>query len=235
MKETNIKNETTSVEEVKQKETIKTDAPNPVLLIAGYVFIPLIISFLAMLFGTPHDSYFGQSKNIFNLIFAKKAWLWTTAAYVAHLVYATPKNLKNSLVRYVLATLYWFILTQAVFGTYNFRQLVLLATGAPCIPGPNTMCVLDATQKDLGHLISGHCLLLIHSSLFLWQEFYPEIVNNGKKLNVLFIRLVLVMNFFMLITTSVYFHTFVEKITGVFLGSLFWILAYYNLYPLIQL
>ena len=67
-------------------------------------------------------SYFANKRNLFNVIFVKKAWLWTTIAWGVHWLAGLVLGDENArgtewkrqvvyrpLSRYILATVYWLL------------------------------------------------------------------------------------------------------------------------------
>ena len=101
--------------------------------------------------------YFKDKRNLFNIYFVKQAWVWTTLSFVAfvgtsHLFppkfttisVNSPDRLNSLWIharRYLLATLFWFYVTQATwfFGLGpSLSHYILLATGAQCIPSTLT-------------------------------------------------------------------------------------------------
>lgn len=108
----------------------------------------------------PHHAlnYWANRKNIVNRIFVKKAWLWTTAAWLAQLFFlrlapATPRLKKDearsgqeqatitspvsiSVLRYIVATGAWLLFANWFFGP-PLAERILTATGAVCVPGSN--------------------------------------------------------------------------------------------------
>lgn len=106
----------------------------------------------------PHHAlnYWANRKNIVNRIFVKKAWLWTTAAWLAQLFFlrlaaATPRLKKEdarsgqatitspvsiSVLRYMVATGAWLLFANWFFGP-PLAERILTATGAVCVPSSN--------------------------------------------------------------------------------------------------
>ncbi|TIC72801.1 hypothetical protein E3Q00_03588 [Wallemia mellicola] len=84
-------------------------------------------------------TYFATKKNIFNKLFVKKAWGWTTASVLALLVSAphdertTNKRWRIVTVsRWVAATSSWFLFTNWFFGDSLLHRIWLI-TGAQCV------------------------------------------------------------------------------------------------------
>src|SRR5579859_4018796 len=73
-----------------------------------------ITVFLGILSNHPTNSYFAQKHNVINVLFLKMSWGWTTLAYLA-LVSHVPQKV-NSLARYTVASIWWYLVTQWCFG-----------------------------------------------------------------------------------------------------------------------
>ncbi|KAJ5690955.1 hypothetical protein N7488_011690 [Penicillium malachiteum] len=151
-------------------------------------------------------NYFARKNNIFNLYFVKIGWLWTTVAF-ASLLLAQPAyrfysslspsqqqtRIRRSLqavLRYVLATTVWYLMTQWFFGpaiidrsfvmTGGKCQEILRQTGkaSPHMSTPDQLAVLlSATTCKAaggawrgGHDISGHVFMLVLATAMLTFE-----------------------------------------------------------------
>ena len=85
-------------------------APVQIIIFAIYPFTIL----LGTLSNHPTESYFSRKDNIINILFLKLAWGWTTIAFFMHLARLPQKT--RPLVRYVIATVWWYLVTQWCFG-----------------------------------------------------------------------------------------------------------------------
>ncbi|KAK6542207.1 hypothetical protein TWF694_007966 [Orbilia ellipsospora] len=108
-------------------------------------------------------------------------------------------------------------------------------------------CKVAGGRWDGGHDLSGHAFMLTHASLFLWAETLPKLVDSlwrssvGTKNPTLltlewygvhwFVWAILGLWWWMLLMTSVYFHTWPEKISGWFVALLEWGLLYAYMIP----
>lgn len=138
-------------------------------------------------------SYFARKSNIFNVFFVKRGWGWTTLAYFAFLfthpsIAPSPSNFTTrkvrGLIRWALATTWWFLITQWCFGPAiidrGFRW-----TGGRCELAKMEVAMGDTSIGDQltavackaaggkwkgGHDISGHVFLLVLATGFLMQE-----------------------------------------------------------------
>ncbi|KAI9679738.1 MAG: hypothetical protein M1817_004752 [Caeruleum heppii] len=119
-------------------------------------------------------SYFARKRNIFNVLFVKIGWFWTTLAFVVFLFptpVLTPRRTQG-LVRYGLLTLYWTSVTQWFFGPPLIDRGFVLTGGVCDRDGivSGTACKAIGGQWKGGHDISGHVFILVLSSAFLWME-----------------------------------------------------------------
>ncbi|PFH63109.1 hypothetical protein XA68_17753 [Ophiocordyceps unilateralis] len=122
-------------------------------------------------------SYFARKANVFNVIFVKRGWGWTTFAFVFFLVTmrgATDRRRVQAGLRWVAATGWWMLVTQWCFGPplidRGFRW-----SGGKCEDlGDDFLtavaCRAAGGRWRGGHDISGHVFLLVLGSLFLMQE-----------------------------------------------------------------
>lgn len=94
-----------------QTESITPNlVPVQLAILAIYPFTVL----LGILSNHPRTSYFAQKDNFVNVLFLKMSWGWTTLAYLA-LVSHVPQQV-NSLARYAVASIWWYLVTQWCFG-----------------------------------------------------------------------------------------------------------------------
>ncbi|RKP04170.1 hypothetical protein CXG81DRAFT_23275 [Caulochytrium protostelioides] len=139
-----------------------------------------------------------QKQSVLNQWFVKKGWGWTGAAL---LVYCVTSGARTAgwrdgalagLIRWLVATLYWAVMTQALVGD-SLTGRVYRYTGSCALPAvpPEALgtsmaadgaspleqrMVRDAltcrTQGGTwtGHDVSGHCLLLLHCILVSIEE-----------------------------------------------------------------
>lgn len=214
--------------------------PEQLIVMAIYPFT-LFLGELVVL-GSPEASYFSNKKNIFNIIFVKRGWFWTTVVYAfaSWTCISTSQGnkatmIRQSLTRYVSATLWWIIFSQWLFGM-PLMDRVFLWTGGSCGITANTTIAEPGFHRHLssalcrthggewigGYDPSGHIFILTHGSLFLWFEILP-LLNRlrpgaplplGLKVTLVFLTIW----WWMFLMTSVYFHSLGEKVAGLFLG-----------------
>ncbi|PHH83271.1 hypothetical protein CDD82_2691 [Ophiocordyceps australis] len=211
-------------------------------------------------------SYFARKSNLFNVVFVKRGWAWTTLALLVFTV-SHPSVASRSRVglRWAAMTVCWILVTQWCFGApvidRSFRW-----TGGRCDMAEREISrdgSADAGMADVltamacrtagghwkgGHDISGHVFLLVLGTAMLLQEVGWPLLRwtgiteertivmsdgavkgagveadtapgrgRGKfKLGVGGKTALAVgsLNVWMLLMTAIYFHTWVEKLTG---------------------
>ncbi|CAB4435889.1 unnamed protein product [Rhizophagus irregularis] len=185
-----------------------------------------------------------NKSNLINQYIVKNGWFWTSFIFI---IYATkvihannPLQIAKSVIRWILATLYWYIITQRCFGP-SIIDRIFVYTGGRCDNYHSETQVFEAyvCKKGGGRWVggrdlSGHCFLLIHASLLLWDEisaftYRPEnweIAKEKKTLSLFFVFF-LFLWWSMLVVTAIYFHDFFEKFTGTIFGVLYWIIMCY--------
>lgn len=138
-------------------------------------------------------SYFARKSNIFNVVFVKRGWGWTTFAFYFFLfthpsggaggLDITPRRLR-AVLRWAAVTAWWFLVTQWCFGPpmidRGFRW-----TGGKCDMAERDVlqgsadigeaftavaCKAAGGKWNGGHDISGHVFLLVLGTCFLAQE-----------------------------------------------------------------
>ncbi|TPX57003.1 hypothetical protein PhCBS80983_g04140 [Powellomyces hirtus] len=228
-----------------------------------YPLTVLIGSFIHTFFPPP-DTVFSNKRNPLNQYFAKRGWFWTGLTLLLFLLISSPIPRRlQAAYRWGFATLYWIVFAQWAFGHSIFDR-VLMLSGTCSIDGHGhpKVCKLNGGEW-LGFDVSGHCFLLIHMSLFIYEELqllvYPpppapalrssrttSSDNNASTststaevlphptltaiLSTLLIFLLLLW-YSMLIATSLYFHSWQEKIAGTIAGMVYWFSTYAIIWP----
>jgi hypothetical protein len=147
-------------------------------------------------------SYFARKRNLFNVFFVKIGWFWISLAYVVFLflhpstgpsrsLVLTPRRVRGML-RWVLVTTWWAIVTQWFFGPALIDRGFKLTGGACELIRDeearagmgdtkefltNAACKLAGGQWKGGYDISGHVFLLVLGSSFLWLEILPVVMR----------------------------------------------------------
>lgn len=188
---------------------------------------PAIVVLGSMASFTAHDSFFADKRNFINQWFVKRGWLWFTLCYVAAVFRQKKPHWKHIVLRYVVATLWWVIFAQWLFGA-PLMDRIFVWTGGQCsgdtVVTTSRACRLTGGTWSGGHDPSGHIFIIVHSSLVLLMELWPGIkadrslsnTSIGERISLS----LLVLWGWMLLMTSVYFHSIPEKLSGLFLGLL---------------
>ncbi|KDQ15212.1 hypothetical protein BOTBODRAFT_109055 [Botryobasidium botryosum FD-172 SS1] len=119
----------------------------------------------------PNSAYFAQKTNVFNTLFVKKAWGWTSAAFFA-LWLTSPQEIQSSkrLARWAAATALWAVFTTWFFGPGLFDRLITYSGGEcviqlPSTPGsPNPFNVVSVPSKFCA--VKGYITPDTHPDLF---------------------------------------------------------------------
>ncbi|KAF9355659.1 hypothetical protein BGX26_006284, partial [Mortierella sp. AD094] len=148
----------------------------------------------------------------------------------------------RALVRWGLATAYWWIISQWFFGPGLFDRLFVLTGGSCSVNGHWSQynCRKQGGLWAGGIDISGHMFLLSHAWLFLMEELsvfmnVPEALTvvqsrPAAKYAVLSVAGLCGLWWWMSLMTSVYYHHLAEKLTGLFFGMAFWAGTYVTSY-----
>jgi len=132
-----------------------------ILILASYPFVLLLGQMIAL--GSPSEmaqNYFTTKRNLFNVVFVKNGWFWTTLLYLM-LIYsafhdstkkadrqALMKSTVSSLKKYAIVTVCWYFYSQWFFGL-PIMDRVFLLTGGSCYNIPQTKA-----KKSLSDLLS---------------------------------------------------------------------------------
>ncbi|KAH7098443.1 inositol phospholipid synthesis and fat-storage-inducing TM-domain-containing protein [Auriculariales sp. MPI-PUGE-AT-0066] len=216
-------------------------------------------------------SYFASKRNIFNTLFVKRAWGWTTLAIVVNTIVTSERRAATRAWRWGLATLAWLSFAMWFFGP-SVRARLSVLSGAECIvqlpttiPAdtqvitiPAEFCIARrqvsvAEHAELfqsafmgntgtsvltipegwkgipkltrGHDVSGHVFLLSLSILTIVDNLsagtpaagvtalsIPQLLSGTASV------LLVGLWYWMLLMTSVYFHSPGEKFSGLIVG-----------------
>lgn len=214
------------------------------VLFPSIVLIGKLASFWAQ------ESYFGLKSNIFNRVFVKQGWFWTSLAFWASYRLQHPQNkgaLVHATIRYLLATLWWILFTQWMVGP-PLMDRIFVWTGGQCVAAAvkastessqfaetiatSQLCRKVGGKWIGGHDPSGHFFLLVHSSVFLLNEILPQIAHHTSHTEPFdwSVKIPLALVAFwtwMLLMTSIYFHSVFEKLTGLIFGYAEVYIVYY--------
>lgn len=171
--------------------------------------------------------FFAHKRNFLNVFFVKAGWAWFSLAFWLSVFARNPRRIVKSAFNYTLGTLYWLFFTQWLRGP-PLMDRIFVHTGGFCQQNvteaathlSSSMCKQAGGQWVGGHDPSGHVFILVHTSMLLWTELLPSIHAKRHSLLELAAPCVLMgLWAVMLFTTSLYFHSFIEKTTGLFFGS----------------
>ncbi|KAJ3319002.1 fat storage-inducing transmembrane protein 2 [Boothiomyces sp. JEL0866] len=204
-------------------------------IVSFYLSLVIIFSFISLILPS-HSTFFNDKHNPLNQYFVKQGWAWTLASTISiQLVsFKTRKQLIIGLVRIVLASVHWQV-------SLFIMSMVLHYTGTCSIEYSDIYACKNNGGVWSGFDISGHCYLLIHSSLVILEEF-KQLPKLKPEMNpiVAFVGIsscaLLILWIIMLIATCLYFHPFLEVVVGSALGVSWWFAFYIaigKLYPLI--
>ncbi|XP_068618546.1 acyl-coenzyme A diphosphatase FITM2 [Battus philenor] len=151
------------------------------LKIAIYLGALFLLSLIADVLSFP-KSYFSRSDNIFNQYFVKIGWFWTlflTVPYVLLTSFTTCCGKRRIIItahmsRLVIATFCWYTWTtifniiESKYGRCNSRSF-----------DSKTTCLKNGHFWN-GFDISGHCFILIYSSLVMIEE--ARAINGWERI-----------------------------------------------------
>ena len=198
-------------------------------------------------------NFFADVDNPFNQYFVKWAWGWTLALVsLHHLVQPGPWDLSRENLgkvgRLAMGHVVWYLGARLAFPWLEEATGVCkashLTTRRACYKGGSIWTGFDT---------SGHCFLLTFNNLFISEESVEsrkdkventraksgdgdskqeeEEVEQPFAWSRLLLCLLMLVWDVMIICTSLYFHTFVEKVLGTMCGVGAWYLLYGVLYP----
>lgn len=137
----------------------------------GVYLMALFVGGLIGDFLPPPRTYLARKDNVFNVYFVKMGWAWTLFVAGAFMYFTSftyccgnIDKVKKHMSRLAIGTFFWFFWTNAFV-------FIEEATGF-CLSDAEktkTLC-LQHGYKWFGFDISGHCFLLIYSSLILMEE-----------------------------------------------------------------
>ncbi|THH16250.1 hypothetical protein EW146_g4364 [Bondarzewia mesenterica] len=77
--------------------------------------------------------YFASKTNLFNIIFLKRAWAWTSVFFLFHICSSPPRTHRfRRAVQFTLATASWLVFTTWFFGPALLERLIT-ASGGECV------------------------------------------------------------------------------------------------------
>lgn len=211
---------------------------------AIYWLVVLAGSFIHQFLPLP-QSYLSNKRNVFNVYFVKLGWGWTLGLLIPFIsstssVYTSfnPTAMLKHLSRMAVGTFGWYFWVNLFV---YIEELTGQCEGEETLSSKKS-CYLQGFHWD-GFDISGHAFLLIYSALVISEEIQVKRWWSTAQRNqrgttmfdrispladVLFIciSLLLVLWEFMLVCTTVYFHTVHQKVLGALIALFTWYVTY---------
>ena len=223
--------------------------------VAFYWFVVLVGSFIHGFQLLPL-SYLSNKRNVFNVYFAKFGWGWTLLLLIPFIsltssVYTSlnPLAILKHLSRMAVATCGWYFW---VYLFFYIKELTGFCEGEETLISKRS-CNKEGFYWN-GFDISGHCFLLIYSALVISEELQPKLywpsimsavvqtspenINGFQYRNIarlvtpfvgvfsFFAGLLLILWEFMLVFTTIYFHTVYQKVLGAGIAIFTWYITY---------
>lgn len=212
------------------------------------------VTFLLSLFATyfPFIREYSISKeNFLNIYFVKYGWGWTLVVVTPYVLISSaiytllnPFLMGKHLGRLVVSSAMWYFFTQL----FDLLQEMNGICSDSAAIGSKKDCLLGKGVWK-GFDVSGHCFLLTFCLLVIVEEFktskyvyWDGVASAFKKENNIYLFyektqvLILLLKLFallllfiwqwMLITSSLFFHTFSEKLSGTTCGIVAWLSTY---------
>uniref|UniRef100_A0A0R3RFM6 FIT family protein n=1 Tax=Elaeophora elaphi TaxID=1147741 RepID=A0A0R3RFM6_9BILA len=205
-----------------------------------------LLSLFAAFVSLPDHYYFVKKNNILNSCFVKLGWFWTCVVvcpfiwYISTAVGQGMSGIIQNLSRMVIATTIWYYCTHAFV---TFEQITGHCRGSKL--SSRTSCAADGGKWVPGFDISGHCFILIYSSLIICEEALAfrtitvthrtrglSLVKNENRIRIFFIcmcALHLLWDFELLISV-LYYHHIYHKVMGALIAVLCWYFTYHVWY-----
>lgn len=151
------------------------------LKIALYLGALFLLSLIADVVTFP-KSYFSRSDNVFNLYFVKIGWFWTLFLLVPYIMLTSYTIccgkrriiITAHIIRVIIATFFWYSWTtifnviETKYGRCNMKSL-----------DNKVLCLKNGSFWN-GFDISGHCFILIYSSLVMIEE--ARAINGWERI-----------------------------------------------------
>jgi len=220
----------------------------PLTKAAIYWLVILAGSFIHEFLPLP-QSYLSNKRNVFNVYFVKLGWGWTLALLIPFIsltssVYTSlnPTSMLKHLSRMAVGTFGWYFWVNLFV---YIEELTGLCEGEETLSSKET-CHHQGFHWD-GFDISGHTFILTYSALIIseeiqvkrwwsteqrntrgktWFDRWHSLVSPLVELLFICISLLLVLWEFMLVCTTVYFHTVHQKVLGALVALFTWYVTY---------
>ncbi|EFO17685.1 hypothetical protein LOAG_10816 [Loa loa] len=205
-----------------------------------------LLSLFAALVPLPDHYYFVKKNNILNNYFVKLGWFWTCIVvcpfiwYISTAIGQSMSGIIQNLSRMVIATIVWYYCTHSFV---VFEHMTGHCYGSEL--SPRSSCSVDGGKWVPGFDISGHCFILIYSSLIICEEALAfrsitivhrtrrtPSVKNENLIRIFFICMCvlhLLWDFELLISV-LYYHHIYHKVMGALIAILCWYFTYHIWY-----
>uniref|UniRef100_A0AC35UB14 FIT family protein n=1 Tax=Rhabditophanes sp. KR3021 TaxID=114890 RepID=A0AC35UB14_9BILA len=211
--------------------------PDAKLKAIFYLVLVTVLSAFSAYTPLKADYYLATKTNFINVFVVKLGWLWTSSIlgpFIFIVSYGSVgsnagKTIKD-MSRLLIATAVWFI-TTTIFET--IEQNTGICTGA--VGSHKKVCYNKGGTWITGVDISGHCFLIIYSSLIMTEEvtaiknWYSKDNRHLKNVANTLLTLIGVLDIIwiiQLVITSLHYHTIVHKIIGAGIAVAVWFFTY---------
>ncbi|XP_066019652.1 acyl-coenzyme A diphosphatase FITM2 [Pocillopora verrucosa] len=209
--------------------------------LALYWFVVVVGSFIHDFLPLP-QSYFSNKRNVLNVYFVKFGWGWTLLVLIPFIsltssVYTSlnPLAILKHLSRMAVATWGWYFWVNLFV---YIEELTGFCEGEETLISKRS-CYQEGFYWD-GFDISGHSFLSIYSALVIKEELQAKLYwpsrfqhrNIARLVTPLvdvfsfFAALLLILWEFMLVFTTIYFHTVYQKVLGALIAIFTWYITY---------
>ena len=209
--------------------------------LALYWFVVVVGSFIHDFLPLP-QSYFSNKRNVLNVYFVKFGWGWTLVVLIPFIsltssVYTSlnPLAILKHLSRMAVATWGWYFWVNLFV---YIEELTGFCEGEETLISKRS-CYQEGFYWD-GFDISGHSFLSIYSALVIKEElqaklYWPSrfqhrniarLVTPLVEVFSFFAGLLLILWEFMLVFTTIYFHTVYQKVLGALIAIFTWYITY---------
>ncbi|KAM3722012.1 Acyl-coenzyme A diphosphatase FITM2 [Dirofilaria immitis] len=211
-----------------------------------YLLAVFVLSVFASIVPLSDHYYLVKKNNILNNYFVKLGWFWTCFVlcpfiwYISIAIGQSILGIMQNLSRIVIATTIWYYCTHAFV---VFEQMTGHCHGSKL--SPRSSCAVDGGKWIPGFDISGHCFILIYSSLIICEEALAfrtittvrrtrkiSSIKNGNFIRIFFIFMCvlhLLWDFELLISV-LYYHHIYHKVMGALVAILCWYFTYHVWY-----
>ena len=220
-----------------------------------YLFVVVVGSFIHGFQPLP-QSYLSNRRNVLNVYFVKFGWGWTLLVLIPFISFTSsvytslnPLAILKHLSRMAVATCGWYIWVNLFV---YIEELTGFCEGEEKLISKRS-CYQEGFYWN-GFDISGHCFLLTYSALVISEELQPKLhwpsitsavvqtnpenINGFQHRNIarlvtpfvdvfsLFAGLLSILWEFILVFTTIYFHTFSQKVLGAVIAIFTWYIIY---------